>query len=639
MSARSELAVATGVPRATPERAPNSAPLTVSKSKPKPAAVALTVQKPTPTTYGDSVQLTASVDLTKVAAGGLVRFTDAGAPIGTSPIDGAGLAVMSTSIFRAGNHSLAASYTVGSTTVSTSAVGLTVAKRELHLYAEPSRWSRPVGAANPTFTVAVVPGNEGDLVNGDSVAAAATGKPKFALTAGRTSPPAIYPVTLSALKSTNYALVYRSFGLTVYSKDIVAGQTAPEVTGHDQNGETFSLSSLRGRVVLLDYSAIWCGPSNQLSREIPAIASALARKGIPFSYLPVLIEGPTVNQPATQTQALNYSKKYGFPAETHVLHMDGQPAGMNQPLPGLLDSYYGYTAPATNQDGIGAFPTLAYIDPDGVVRKVTAGFDTVDAMVDELSSIGPDTGVHLTSAPPAFTTRHTATIEFTTTGDAPATCRLDGGAAQPCTSPYEVADLSEGDHQVAISIGASADLVIGWTVIALDTTITAGPGSGFIPAFEFSGTGVSFVCWTGDEEPYDCESGWEISQIPGGLQTFHVAAVDELGHVDDTPATRELLFQPLPTMTLVPDNPSPGPSDPVTWTVTVTDAVTDEPVTGDVVFFSTASQSSPTVALEADGTATFIEAAQPFGYEVYASYRADATHGAASTGAYIQIAP
>jgi thiol-disulfide isomerase/thioredoxin len=514
-----------------------------------------------------------------------------------------------------------------------------VGKRELHLYAAPSRWSRPVGAANPTFTVAVVPGNEGDLVNGDSLAAAATGKPKFALAAGRTSPPSVYPVTLSGLKSTNYALVYRTLGFTVYTKDIVAGETAPEVTGHDQHGATFSLSSLRGRVVLLDYSAVWCGPSNQLAREMSTIADALARKGIPFSYLPVLIDGPSPNVPGNQTNAFNYDNKYDLPVGTHVLHLDGQPAGLNQPLPGLMDSFYGFSAVATNQDGIGSYPTLAFIDPDGMVRKVSAGYDGVDALVDELSSIGPDTGVQLTSAPPAVTTKHTASIEFTTTDDAPATCSLDGGAAQPCTSPHELADLSEGDHQVEISIGASAALVIGWRVIALETTITGGPGSGFIPAFEFSGTGVSFLCWTGDEEPYYCESGWQIGQIPGGLQTFHVASVDEFGHVDDTPATQELLFQPLPTISLVPDNEHPGPTDEVIWTVTVTDAEEGYPVTGEVVFFSTASEVPTTVTLEADGTATYTEPAHALGYEVYVSYQADAAHGQTSTGVHIDIAP
>ncbi len=55
-----------------------------------------------------------------------------------------------------------------------------------------------------------MPGNEGDLINGDTLAGAVSGKPTFSTTAGATSPPSVYPMTLSGLKSTNYNLVYRT---------------------------------------------------------------------------------------------------------------------------------------------------------------------------------------------------------------------------------------------------------------------------------------------------------------------------------------------------------------------------------------------------------------------------------------------
>lgn len=99
------------------------------------------------------------------------------------------------------------------------------------------------------------------------------------------------------------------------------------------------MSSLHGRVVLLDFSAVWCPPSNSLAHDIPTIASELQAHGIPFSYLPVLVDGPTPGVAATQQNAVNFFNHFKLPAGTHVLHVDGLPAALNQPLPGWDDSF------------------------------------------------------------------------------------------------------------------------------------------------------------------------------------------------------------------------------------------------------------------------------------------------------------
>lgn len=632
-------AVGRGMPKATPNASPKVGNVLTTSAKSTPA-ISLSLLAASPDTYGDVVTLNAQVNLAKVAPGGTLRFTDGGVVIGSSGVDGTGAASMSTSTLRAGNHSLVAAYTVGATTVQTSAVGLSVAKRDLHLYAQPSRWSRPVGGTNPTFTVAVVTGNEGDLVNGETLATAVTGKPKFSLTAGVTSPPSVYPITLSGLKSANYNIVYRTAGFTVYTRDLVAGDMAPELTAPDQTGAAVSLSSLRGRVVLLDFSAVWCPPSQQLARDIPAIATKLAAKGIPFSYLPVLVDGPQEGVAGTQDDAQNFLNAFKLPTGTHVLHVDGSPVRLNQPLPAWSDQFHGYGALIDQNNGGGAYPTMAIIDTEGLVRYVTVGYgDGIDGLVSLLAEAGPDTGVQILAQPKFVTTQTTATIEFTTTGDVPAECSVDGGAFAACTSPFELTGLAVGDHQVAISIGGPWPAVATWSVIELDTFITGGPGDGFIPGWEFTGTGVGFVCWTGDETPYPCESGWGVFGIPGGLQTFHVAAVDEFGTVDDTPATDDYLFQPWPDITLVPSNPIPTGTETVTWTATVTDAITGDPVAGDVIFGTSEGIQSPPITLDSSGTATFDVAGNGFGYDIEVAFLGSADHGATSRVTHLNVAP
>jgi len=58
------------------------------------------------------------------------------------------------------------------------------------------------------------------------------------------------------------------------------GVVAPEVSGKDQNGKEVSLSGLKGKVVLLDFWATWCGPCRASLPHVKALYEKYNGKGL-----------------------------------------------------------------------------------------------------------------------------------------------------------------------------------------------------------------------------------------------------------------------------------------------------------------------------------------------------------------------
>jgi cytochrome c biogenesis protein CcmG, thiol:disulfide interchange protein DsbE len=130
---------------------------------------------------------------------------------------------------------------------------------------------------------------------------------------------------------------------------VATGRPAPEIVVQRLSGKPLALSSLRGRVVLLDVWASWCVPCKQELPMLDAIAGRLRDRGV--EVLAVSIDQERGNV----TKFLESRSRWAL---TVAHDPDGVIADRLQPE---------------------KMPTSYVIDREGIVRFINSGFEPSDA--------------------------------------------------------------------------------------------------------------------------------------------------------------------------------------------------------------------------------------------------------------------
>jgi len=149
--------------------------------------------------------------------------------------------------------------------------------------------------------------------------------------------------------------------LPVPMKAVVAageiGSTLPDFALEDFQGHDISSADLRGKVVLIDFWATWCGPCK---KEMPGYQKLVDRYG-PRGFAVVGFKFDTM---ADTEDPAQFAKKIGVSYPLAV-------------APDELKQKFG---------GIEGLPTTMLYDRKGILRKKVIGFEYTDAFE---SAIGP----------------------------------------------------------------------------------------------------------------------------------------------------------------------------------------------------------------------------------------------------------
>ena len=139
-------------------------------------------------------------------------------------------------------------------------------------------------------------------------------------------------------------------------------EDAINILAKDLDGNDFSLNSFKGKVIMITFSAYWCGPCRSETRELPGFYNKYKNQG--FEIVQVLMEDES-----GRTADLSDIKRWA--AEF----------GINFTL------LYDEDESSSSDYNIRSIPTNIIIDKDFKVRKILTGFSGIEELENAIKDL------------------------------------------------------------------------------------------------------------------------------------------------------------------------------------------------------------------------------------------------------------
>ena len=128
------------------------------------------------------------------------------------------------------------------------------------------------------------------------------------------------------------------------------GKPLPKFTMTTLQGQKITNASLKGKAVLIDFWATWCGPCKAAAPAVQKMHEAYGKKGL-------MVIGADTFENGMKGTAAPYAKAHKY-TYTFTENNDSLATSL----------------------GIQGIPAFVLVDKKGIVRQVFMGFDGVDAM-------------------------------------------------------------------------------------------------------------------------------------------------------------------------------------------------------------------------------------------------------------------
>lgn len=152
-----------------------------------------------------------------------------------------------------------------------------------------------------------------------------------------------------------FTLFFLMISINLFSQ-MRPGQTAVELTLPDLNGKMISLSGLKGKVVLIDFWASWCGPCRHNNPKLVKLYNKYHDQGLE-------IYGISLDEDAD-----SWKKAVRHDKLTWIQVIDDK----------------GWEASSSTLYGVDMIPSSFLLDRQGVIRTVNADGPELESTVREL---------------------------------------------------------------------------------------------------------------------------------------------------------------------------------------------------------------------------------------------------------------
>ncbi len=170
-----------------------------------------------------------------------------------------------------------------------------------------------------------------------------------------------------ALASASHAeLIPVAPGDVPQSQTSLVGKAAPDFVLEDLSGRTVALSSFKGKPLLINFWATWCGPCKIETPWLVELQNEYAAKG--FEVVGISTEGEDLQPGDKEGLARQKAAVARFVKEYHMQY----PVLVNGDS---LASTYG---------GLDAMPTSVYVNPEGKVVAMQLGITSKEDMAADI---------------------------------------------------------------------------------------------------------------------------------------------------------------------------------------------------------------------------------------------------------------